>query len=107
MGWVGEKRGGKRRRERKEGGYVSEPGREGRRVLIREDVGGGGKRSQGREIGGVRRSVGRRMRSSRDRISSIHKCHCKEITCHYMVSKTHFLMTAPYSDMSLNSPCHN
>ena len=26
MGWVGEKRGGKSRRGRKEGGYVSEPG---------------------------------------------------------------------------------
>ena len=51
-------------------------------MLIREDVGGGGKRSEGKEIGQVRRSVRRRMRTSRDRISSIHKCHCKEITCH-------------------------
>ena len=36
----------------------------------------------------------------------INECHCKEITCHYMVCKTHFLMTAPNSDMSLYSPCH-
>ena len=47
------------------------------------------------------------IQRSRDHISSINKCHCKEITiCHYMVCKTHFLMTAPFSDMSLYSPCH-
>ena len=39
-------------------------------------------------------------------ISSLSKCHCKEITCHYMVCQTHFSMTAPYSDMTLYSPCH-
>ena len=59
------------------------------------------KRSKGKEIGRVRRLVGRRKRSSWDINDTSVSVNCKEITCHYMVSKTHFLMTAPYGDMSL------
>ena len=47
-----------------------------------------------------------RIKRPKDRVNAIYLCHYKEITCHYIVSKTYLLVTILYSDMSLLGTCH-